>query len=374
MRRGLRDHPADVVEPFAPRAAADLVKVARAQDAGLLPAEFAKLRQEHGADRHVDPHAERVRAADHFEQAALRELLHEHAVFRQQPGVVQPDPVPQPFLDLRPVWTRELEPLQRVRDPLLFLPRADIRAHEILRALRRVGLREMDDIDGGLAARHQPFQRLRQRRLGVGKLQRHRAVLRRDGHRFQAVEPRQFLGKKCGLAERRRHEQEARARQREQRHLPGRAALAVGIVVKLVHDHVLHVGRRAFAQRDVREDLRRAAEDRRVAIHRRVARAQPHIFRPKLPAEREPLFIHQRLDRAGVNRPPSLRQALEMQRRRDQRFPRAGGRVEDDVLPVIQFQNRLLLRRIEHQLSLRDVVEKPPQQRTAVGRSIRRRE
>ena len=97
VRRGLRDHPAHIVETLPPRASADLMKVARTEDAGFLPAEFAELREKHRADRHIDPDPQRIRAADHFEQPSLRQLLGQHAVFRQQSGVVQADPVAQPL-------------------------------------------------------------------------------------------------------------------------------------------------------------------------------------------------------------------------------------------------------------------------------------
>ena len=71
------------------------------------------------------PTPERVRPADDLEQAALRELLDEHAVFRQQPGVVQPDAVPQPAFDLRSVGAGETVPFQRVRDGRFLLAAAD---------------------------------------------------------------------------------------------------------------------------------------------------------------------------------------------------------------------------------------------------------
>ena len=83
---------------------------------GLLPVELAQPREQHRADRHVDADAERVGAADDLEQAALRELLDEHAVLRQQPGVVQADAVLQPLADLRPVGAGELEVGDRLRD------------------------------------------------------------------------------------------------------------------------------------------------------------------------------------------------------------------------------------------------------------------
>ncbi len=56
-----------------------------------------------------------------------------------------------------------------------------------------------------------------------------------------------------------------------------------------------------------------------------------------------------------------------MQRRRDQRLARAGRRVEDDVLPVEQREDGLLLRRVERQAVRLDVIEKPVEQ-IAAGR------
>ena len=114
--RRLRHHPAAVVESLAPGAPADLVKIPRAQDAGLLPVELAQPREQHGADRHVDAHAQRVRAADDLEQALLRELLDQHAILRQQPGVMQSDAVLEPLADFRPVGAGELEPFELVGD------------------------------------------------------------------------------------------------------------------------------------------------------------------------------------------------------------------------------------------------------------------
>ena len=167
MLRRLHHHPAAVIESLPPRAPRDLVKVARTQYPRLLPVVFAELREEHRADRHIDSHAQRVRAADHLQQPALRELLGEHAIFRQQPRVMQPDPVPEELLDFRPVRTRKAEPRERLRDGRLLLARAHIDAREILRALRRLELREMHHIHRRLPLRENPLERPRQRRLRV---------------------------------------------------------------------------------------------------------------------------------------------------------------------------------------------------------------
>src|SRR5882672_555536 len=92
---------------------------------------------------------------------------------------MQPDAVTQPFLDLGAVWTGELKALQRVRDRRFFLARTDVDAREILRALRRLHLREVDDIDRTLSLRDEALERLRERRLGVGILERHGPFARR---------------------------------------------------------------------------------------------------------------------------------------------------------------------------------------------------
>jgi ribosomal protein S7 len=51
------------------------MKIPRAQEARLLPVELSQPREQHRADRHVHPHAQRVRAASDLEQVLLRELL-----------------------------------------------------------------------------------------------------------------------------------------------------------------------------------------------------------------------------------------------------------------------------------------------------------
>ena len=119
---------------------------------------------------------------------------------------------------------------------------------------------------------------------------------------------------------------------------------------------------RAFAQRDVGEDFRGAAKDRRVAIHRRIAGAEADVVRAELAAERHELFVHQRLDRAGVNRAFSLGEGLEVQRRGHERFARPGGRVQDDVLLLEQFQDGRFLRGIKLQPPPFRVIQKAPEQ------------
>ena len=362
---GLRDHPAEMVEALAPRASADLVEIPRAENAGLLPVELAQLGEQHRADGDVDAHAQRVRAADDLEQAALGELLDEHAILRQQARVMQTDAVPQPLLDVGTVGTAELEAFHRAAQRRLFLAGADVEAGEILRALGRFKLGEVDHIDRGLAIGQQRFKRLGQRQFGIGVLQRHGPVRGDDGGRRPAREPRELLGEERRVTQRGRHQEEARLRQREQGNLPRHAALPVRVVVELVHHDVPDTGARALAQGDVREDFCGAAQDGRVVVHRRIAGAQADVVRAELTAERHELLVHQRLDRTGVNRAATSGQSLEMQGRGHERFPGTGRRVQDDILVLEQFQDGLLLRGVKLKPPARDIIQKPSQQHIA---------
>ena len=197
----------------------------------------------------------------------------------------------------------------------------------------------MYDIDGRLPLGRQGFQGRGQRHLGISILQRHGPGIRGDGHTWPAIQTRQLRFKQGGIAERGGHQQKTGLGQSQQRHLPGDAALAVGVVMELIHDDLLHVRLRPLAQRDVRQDLRGATQDGCFAIDRGVAGAQPDVFRTELATESQPLLVDERLDRAGINRALTLGQGFEVERRRYERFARTGGRVEDDVLLVKQLQD-----------------------------------
>ena len=347
MFRGLRDDPAHRVEPFAPSAPGDLVEVPGPQYRRLVAAVLAQASEEDGANRHIDAHAQRVRAANHLEQSALGQLLDQNAVPRQEARVVQPNARPQPPLDVRPVGTGKLHPFERGGDGGFFLTGRRGQTGEILSALCRIGLGEMHHIHRSFALADERLNGLGQRGLGIAELQRNRPDHRLDSDAGKPIEARHLALEEFGLAEGRRHEQETTLGKRQQRHLPCHTALAVGVVVKLVHHNIPNGGIRPVPQGNVGEDFRGAAQDRRIVVDRGVAGAQANIVRTEFPAKRQPLLIHQGLDRAGVDRFASLRQGLEMQGRGHQRFAGSGGRVEDDILARVEFKNRLLLSWIE---------------------------
>ena len=176
----------------------------------------------------------------------------------------------------------------------------------------------MDDVNRRSTLSHKALQRRGQRQLRIRVLKRHGPVFGGDGDGRTPIEPSQFLLEKTRVAEGGGHQQKPRLRQRQQRHLPGHAALAVGVVMELVHDDLLDVGLRPFAQGDVSQDLGGAAKDGRVAIDRGVAGAQAHVVRAELAAKGKPLFVDQRLDRAGIDGAFALGQRPEVQGGRDQ--------------------------------------------------------
>ena len=146
------------------------------------------------------------------------------------------------------------------------------------------------------------------RRTGVVVVQRHRAVAGGDDGGRPAGTPGEVVAEPGDVAQGRRHEQELRPGQLEQRHLPGPAAVRVGVVVELVHHDEPEVGVRALAQRLVGDDLGGRGDDRRARVHRRVAGEHADVLRAEGRAQREELLRHERLDRRGPHAAPALRE------------------------------------------------------------------
>ena len=67
-----------------------------------------------------------------------------------------------------------------------------------------------------------------------------------------------------------------------QRHLPRPAAIAVGVVVELVHHHVGRVEVFTFAQRQVGEHLCRAADHRAIRVDAGIAGQHADVFGPEV--------------------------------------------------------------------------------------------
>ena len=327
----------------------DLAEIPHAENGRLLAVVFPELRKDDGADRYVDAHAERIGAADEFEQAFLGELLHENAVLGQQARVVHADAVAQPAFHFLAVRTVELYPFEFRGEHGLFLLRADGEAHQRLRRLRSGTLRKMHEVDRSAIIGQQLRHAFGQRRLRILEGERHRPAIAAYRETGCAGQAGQLAFEKLRRAEGRRHQQESRLGQREQRHLPGVAALLVRVVMKLVHDHRADFRAVAAGERDVGENFRGAAEDGRLGVHGGIAGHHADIFRTEVAAQAEKLFVYQRLDRAGVDRALTGAQGFEVQRGGDEGFAGAGRRIQHHIAAGEQFENGFLLLGVKRQ-------------------------
>jgi len=196
-------------------------------------------------------------------------------------------------------------------------------------------------------------------------------MVRADARGRLAVEACECLLERLAIAKRRRHEQKSRSRQLEERHLPGRAPVSIGVVVKLVHDDVVDVGVGPFPERDVRQDFRGAAEHRCLPVDRAVPRDEAHVVRSEGARELEELLARERFDRTGVNAAFPAGEGEEVQRKRNQRLARAGRRREDDVGPCRELEDGFFLRRVEREPRRRDVRKPRVQECVGIGTILR---
>ncbi len=313
-----------------------------------LAVELAELGEEHRADGDVHAHPEGVGARHHLEQALLRQLLHEQAIPREKPGVVQPHAVAQEALQVLAERGLEAHRHERLAQRLLLVLGREVRAHEVLGLLRRGALGEVDEVDRGPPRLHQVLDGLVQRRLPVLELQRDRAVARAHLCHRAPGDRAEALADGRHVPERRGHEQEARLLEEEEGHLPGHPALPVGVVVELVHHHRVDP-RARLPKGQVHEDLGRAADDGCVSVHGGVAGHHADVFRTEDAAEVEELLVDERLDGAGVVGALAPGHRLEVEEGGDERLARPGGRRENDVLTLEKGQHRLLLGRVERE-------------------------
>lgn len=251
MFRSLNDDPTAIIEPFASGASGDLMEIARAQDGCFLAVEFAEAGEKHGSNGDIDADAEGVGSADNLEETFLSQLFDQDAVFGEETGMMQTDAVAEPFFDFGPVWAGEFKSFQGGGDGVFFVACADIDAGEILGALGGFQLSKVDDVDGAFGFGDEILEGLSEGRFGVGKLERDGPGFGLNGDGGAAVQFSEFFFEEGGVPERGGHKEEPRLRESQQGHLPGDSAVAVGIIVELVHDHFGDIGGSAFAQSDV---------------------------------------------------------------------------------------------------------------------------
>ncbi len=344
---GLDQHGAGGVEPGAPGPPGDLVEFAGVQQPGAGPVELGQRGDHHGADRHVDAHPQGVGAADDLQQPGLRQLLDQAAVLGQHPGVVHPDAVAHQAVQGLAEPGGEAEPADQLRDLLLLLTGGDVDAHQPGGAVDRVQLGEVHNVDRHLAGLDQLVDRLLHGVHGVVEVQRDRAFGVRDGGGLPPGAFAQFTFEAGHIAQGGAHQQELGLGQLDQRHLPGPAALRVGVEVEFVHHHHAHIGARTLTQRNVGQDLGGAADDRRIRVHRRIPGEHPDVLGAEDLAQIEELLRNQRLDRRGVEADLVAAHGVEVGGDRHQRLARTGRGGQDDVVPRHQVQGRLILGGVE---------------------------
>ena len=234
-------HETDRVEAGAAGAARDLVELARAHVTHASPVVLHERRHQHRADRHVDAHAQGVRAAHDRQQARLREALDEATVARQHARVMHANALSQQRLEGLPEALRKRHARQLRGDRLLLFGRNQRGTIERLRGGDRVSLGEVHDVDGPAALAQQPLDRVGQAVHDVLELERDRALSVVDeGHVATGAFLPRALETRC-VAQRRAHRDHLRGPQLQERHLPRPAALAVSVEVELVHDDHVRV-------------------------------------------------------------------------------------------------------------------------------------
>ena len=333
------------VEAHASGASCDLMELAGAQLAHLRAVELGQRGQYHGMNRHIDTDTKRVGAADHWQQSLLGELLHQTTIAGEHAGMVDADAGPQQTLQDLAERGGELRALDGFRDRGALLLAGHARAGQRVGGLQRGILREMHHVNRRLALAERQFHRLLQRVECVFVRQRHGTWRIGDDIHVGVRHVLKLVGDCVDIAQRRAHQQELRIRQRKQRHLPSPAALGIAVIVELVHRHAADIGVAALAQRLIGEDLRGAADDRRIRVDMRVAGDHADVLAAENFNQVEELLRHQSLDRSRVIGTAARAQRGEMHAERHQRLARTGRSVQNDMVAGQQIHDGLLLMR-----------------------------
>ena len=341
--RSLGDHQPFGIKAHAAGTTGNLVEFAGAQTTGLDTVEFRQRGEYHGMNRHVDADAQSIGTTNHRKQALLGELLDQSAVSREHAGMMHADTGAQQTLQNLAERRSELRALHRLGDGLTLLLGGDIAIGERLRGGQCGILREMNDVNRGVALADQQLDGRRQRLIGVFVGQRDRARGVGDDVDIRVGGVFKPIGDCIDIAERRTHEQELRVRQRDQWDLPRPAALTIAVIVKFVHRHATDVRLVAFPERLVREDFRRATDDWRVGVDMRVTGDHANVVPAEHLDQVEELLGDERLDRRGVVRAAAGAQRGEMHAERHQRLAGAGRGVEDHVVARKQVHDSLFL-------------------------------
>ncbi len=303
VHRRLHPDVALVIEALPAGPPGDLGELPVAQQPRRDAVVLAELREQHGADGHVHPHAEGVGTAYQLQQALLGQLLDEQAVAGEHPGMVQADAVADEALQVLPDGGVEPEATHLLAYRRLLLPGEHVDAAEVLGLLGCRLLGEVDYVDRRPIGVDELDDRLVERRLPILAGQRNRPDAARHGDGGTPGPACQVFGEAGRGSERGRHEQELRVRQLQERNLPGPTTLRIAVEVELVGHHQPERAVGALPEGLVGEDLGRGADDRRVLVHRGIAGDHAHVLGSEVPGQGEELLANQGLDRGGVDAP-----------------------------------------------------------------------
>ena len=277
------------------------------------------------------------------------ELFDESPVLRQHPGVMHPDTGSHQLRQGRAEARREPKAADLVGDAIPLFPGCHPRREQRLRALDGSSLREVHDVDGGEVLLEQRLDGLMHGGVHVAVVQRNRAVDARHMRHLATRAAFEVFRDVGQVAEGRRHQHEPGVVQHQKRNLPRPPPLRVGVKVELVGDHHIDGSGRSLAQREVRHDLGRRAHDGGIRVHARVTGYHADVLGSENVDEGEELLAHQRLQWSRVERPLTLRKGRGMRGNRDERLAGSGGSREHQMPVKREFENRLLLGRIEPQ-------------------------
>ena len=308
----LNHHGAGGIKTGAAGASSNLVELAGTQTAAAGTIKLRQRRNQHGTDGHVNTHAQGVGTANHLEQTLLSQLLHEAAVLGQHARVVNTDTGTHQLIQRLTEARTETELRNQLCDAFLIFLRGNSHRQQRIRLLQRRLLREVHNVDRSLLGLHELLHRLLNRGGGVVEMQRNGALRMSHQVTLTTGQRRHLLLEASRIAQGRAHQQELRLRKLQQGKLPRPAALRVRVEMELVHDDLAEVRILTLAQGNIGENLRGAADNRRLRVDGGVAGNHAHVLGTKNIDEVEELLGHQCLNGGGVVGALTGRQARKM--------------------------------------------------------------
>ena len=319
------------------------MELAGTQTAATGTVKLRQRRNQHGTNRHVNAHAQGVGTADDLEQTLLSQLLHEAAVLGQHARVVNTDTGTHQLIQRLTEARTETELSNQLGDAFLIFLRSNSHRKQRIRLLQRRFLREVHNVDRSLLGLHELLHRLLNRGGGVVEMQGNGTLGMSHQVTLATGQRRHLLLEAGRVAQGCAHQQELRLRKLQQRKLPRPAALRVRVEVELIHDDLAEVRILTFAQGNIGENFRGAADNRRLRVDGGVAGNHAHVLGTKNIDEVKELLGHQRLNGGGVIGALTGRQARKMRGNSHSGLTRTGRGSQHHVMAGGDAQDGLVL-------------------------------